>query len=438
MNKTQLLLVAAAMTLVSPLPVLAADFQVGDKTTLTVGGLLAVGVKDSEITNIVAADTRSPKNEISVLDNTSRVIFAGNSEIIPGWKAIFYIESRFTTNVSPIDPLLPGLPASMSQYTAGNMTGWANGTTWGGVQGPMGKLYFGKSTLYYLDGVSADYFGAPAPGENYRAWDGNGLGVFNMLSQVGTSMKNGAVGLPLATLQIDRSQNVIRFDSARYQGFELSLAYTKNPFGQQNIAGAEPLSAGRGYSDGGTVYAGLKYTQGPFTAFASVLNSVLEGGYNNSLQAIYLNALAPGLLQGPLDTHAYRFGAGYVFADAFKVGVVVDTTAFDNGILGSNLTAKRTVIQVPLSYGWDKHRVYLTYNKAGNTTNLPDSGATQVTAGYDYALTKKCFVGGFYTSLTNQSNGNYQPFLAGTVLGNSAPMTGENWHQFSIDINYWF
>ena len=444
MKRLQFALVAAT-ALVTTLPSLGADFQVGDKSSLSVGGLFAVGLKDSAVTNIQPGDTRKPTSEIGIIDNTSRVIIAGATEFAPGWKAIFNVESRFTTNVSPIDPLMPGLPATMAQqYTAGNMTGWANGETWAGLSSPYGRLVMGKTTFYYLDGLNMDYFGVAGPGEGYRAWDGNGLGVFNMLSQVGTSIKLGGQaigGLPIATMQIDRAQNALRFDSVNIHGFDFTLAYSKNPFGEQNTAGQ--TNYGRPYEDGGTFWGRVRYNNGPFTAFASMLSNVIQGGNNNSTQAIFLNQAFQGvvngnIIQGPLDTHAYRFGAGYLLPGNVRVGFVYDNTSVANGVIGTTQTAQRSVLEIPVSYGWGANRAYLTYNKAGNTSNLANSGATQVTVGYDYAFTKKMFAGIFFTQMTNESNGNYQPFLSSTVLGNSAPATGENWHQISIDINYWF
>lgn len=470
MKKTQFLLVAAASALVATAPAMAADFKVGDDTVLTIGGLLAVGVKSSGVTNVQPADTANPRTEFGVQDNTSRVIFAGSSEFFPGWKGVFYIESRFTTNVSPIDPLMPGLPPGMAQqYTAGNMTGWANGTTYGGIQTPYGRLVFGKSTLYYLDGANMDYLGVPGPGEGYRAWDAGALGVFSMLSQVGTVIRSTQLGnatiaaLPLATLQIDRCQNVIRYDSPAVAGFNLALAYTKNPFGQSNVDTSVPASSPtnpvmaypppRAYNAGGTFYANLRYNNGPFTAFASVLSNVMEGGLNNSLQEIYIQNLLPGInsalsgayktnvnleIQGPMDTHAYRFGAGYKFGGCFRAGFVYDYTSVDNGIIGTTLTAARHTLEVPLSYEWGKNRAYATYHKVGDTSNIAMSGCSMETVGYDYAFTKKMFAGVFFTSLHNDVNGIYQPFLTGTVLGNTPPLTGESWHQISVDINWWF
>jgi predicted porin len=439
--KNKLLLIAAASAFASTLPVRGADFEVGPGTTLSVSGLFTVGVKDSLVSNITPNDTRAHNSELRVDDNTSRVIFSGSTNIVwPGWKALFYIENRFTANAEPIDPLMPGLPPGMTQYTAGNMTGWANGPTYAGISGPFGRLILGKSTFYYLDGLDYGYIGgALGAGESYRAWDAQALGVFNMLSQVGTSIMAGGhavAGLPLATLQIDRTQNAIEYDSPRIAGFDFTIGYSKNPYNSPN--NSEPAQFGRAYEDGGCWWERLRYNNGGFMASASKLDVVVQGGNNTALQAVYLNNILPGFIQGPLDTHAYRLTAGYKLPMGLKFGVVYDDTSVDNGVIGTRLKAERHIVEVPVSYNWGKSAAYVTYNKASSTSNLPDSGATMWTVGYDYELAKKTFAGIFYTTLNNASNGNYQPFLSTTVLGGTGPSTGENFRQISLDINFWF
>ena len=431
MNKTQLLIVAAT-ALASTLPALGADFQVGSNTTIDLSGLIAVGVKNSEVTNLAPGDTRPVQSEWRINDNTSRFIFSGATVLNSDWKIIFRVESRFVVNACPYMELAPGLYQNGKiPVSTGDATGWADGDSWAGVATPIGSFVFGKSTLYYLDGLCMDYFGVNGPGESYRAWDGNGLGVFNLLSNVGSNI------IPIPTMDITRSSNVVRYDSVKAAGFDLTLAYTKNPGGQENTVGETAF--GRPYENGGTTWARVRSNHGPFTACASCLNRVVQGGVNSGLTADILNAVLPaGFVKGPMDTHATRYGVGYSLPMGLKFGAVYDTTAVDNGILGTTLTAKRSVLEVPVRYSWGPHAVYVTYNKAGSTTNIANSGATQMTYGYDVALSKRVFVGAFFTTLSNQANGNYQPFLANTVLGGTGPGVGENWHQFSVDLNYWF
>ncbi|NTV75678.1 MAG: porin, partial [Holophaga sp.] len=408
MNRTRLLIVAATSTLASSVPSWGAEFPLGKDSSLTIAGLVAVGVKSSQVTDVQPTDTRKPTTELKVTDNTSRLIIGGKTELMKGWRAFFNIESRFLTNAQPIDPQMPGLPASMSQYTCGNGTGWANGDTFVGISSPYGSLAFGKATMYTSDGQAMDYFGLNGPGEGYRAWDGNALAGFNLLDNVSSVVKVGSVtaaGLSLATLGIDRSQNVIRYETPLLKGFKVTAGFTKNNNGAQNLAGESYF--GRPYESGGTSWGRVTYNKAAFTAFASVLNQVVQGGKNQSTTAIMLNALGYGaLFQGPMDTHAYRFGAGYKLR-GFKFGFVYDHTAVENGIVGTKLTAARSATQIPLSYEWADHRVYFTYTKAGNTTNLDRTGAAQYNFGYDYALNKKTFVGIFYTTLNNDANSNY-------------------------------
>jgi hypothetical protein len=99
---------------------------------------------------------------------------------------------------------------------------------------------------------------------------------------------------------------------------------------------------------------------------------------------------------------------------------------------------------VPISYSFGDHGIYATYTKAGNTSDINDSGAKQLNFVYDYALTKRAFVGVFYTNITNGANGRYTGFLTGTVFGGSAAnpagtaTSGESWRQIGVNLNYWF
>lgn len=436
--KKQLIVVAAASALASTLPTRAADFQVGANTNFSISGVVAVGIKDSCVYKINPNDQIPHHSELRVDDNTSRLIVAGATNLKwPGWQAVFNVESRFFANAQPIDPLMAGLPSSMQTYNAGGLSGWADGETWAGFNTPYGKLTIGKTTFYYQDGFA----GAPGlkgPGESYRAWDGNGTGLYNMLAQVGSSIRMGGQtvgGLAIQTMQITRAQNTIRYDSPTIYGFDATVGYTKNPYGSPN--NSAPAQFNRSYEDGGTWWERVRYNNGKFTAFASKLDVVIQGGNNNSLQATYLNSILPGLIQGPMDTHAFRGGAGYTW-EGLKFGFVYDHTEVDNGVIGTKLTASRGVWEIPVSYSWGDNAVYATYNRAGNTTNISQSGATQWDFGYDYAFTKRIFAGVFLTMISNQANGNYVPFLSSTVLGGTAPGTGENFRQISFDINYWF
>lgn len=421
--------VVAAASAFAALPSWSQGFQVGSATNISLSGLLAVGVKQSEVTNTARPGMGS---EFRLDDNTSRLIITSTSKITEGWNVIFRIESRFQADVRPIDPAIPG-----TTIYSGNVTGWADGDTWGGISSPYGTLMFGKSTLYYTDTISVGYL-APsleAPGESYRIWDDNGLGTFNMLDQV-TPLNKAGVGASSSFTQGNtRSRNVIRFNSINYSGLDFSVAYSKNPDGDElkYVAPGTPGYA-RGYNAGGTIYAGARYNQGPWSATISYLDKKVNGGVYN-----------PAAAAGPLDVQAARLGLSYKFPFKLKVGLVYDNTSIDNAVFSTptstvaSESAKRSVFEVPVSYAWDDHAVYVTFSKAGETSSRPDTGARQLNLGYDYALTKRAFIGVFYTQISNDQNARYTPFLAGYSFGGTAnTVAGENWHQVGINLNYWF
>lgn len=400
---------ALALACGTPLASHAVDFKVGATTNLSISGLVAVGAKASEVTDT----TRAVKQESRVDDNTSRLIFSGNTDLGNGLKAIFRIESRYTNDTRPSTPLTPG-----SATTVGTGTGWADGDTWGGISTPYGNLVFGKSVLYYTDTMQVSAVGLKGAGESYRIWDANGLGIYNILSEVGTKGGN------FTTLGLTRAQNVIRWDSPMVNGLDASVAYSKNPSGDENHFGCAGCAVD--YESGGTWYGRVRYNNGPLSASFSVLNSKVQG---DVVAAPYV---------GPLDKTAYRIGAAYTFDSGFRIGAVYDNTKVKNGIPGVAADARRGAYSLPVSYNWGPHAVYLTYSRANDTSGLADSGAKQYNAGYDYMFAKNTYVGVYYTKFKNDVNGGYAPYLTGSALGATAPRPGEGLRQLSVDLNYWF
>ncbi|MGZ6988541.1 MAG: porin, partial [Thermoanaerobaculia bacterium] len=415
-------------------PAPALGFYVGSFTNVSISGLLAVGLKESKVTN-----TSRPgmNTETRLDDNTSRLIVASTSKIANGWNVIFRIESRFQADVRPVDPAYNNNNLiGTATYHTGDVTGWADGDTWGGISSPYGSLVFGKSTVYYTDTINVGYLGLPAaPGESYRIWDANGLGTFNILDQVTPLTKTGVAYASTFTLGNTRSRNVIRYNSMNYSGFDFQLAWSKN-FAGDELHYVAPGTAGysRSYTNGDGFYGMVRYNKGPLSVSVSgVSQHILGGVYTPALQA------------GPPDLLAYRAGASYTLPIGLRLGVVYDQTSYDNSVYGSaasvvaDTKAKRDTFLIPVSYGFGPHAVYATYGIAGNTSSAADTGATQLNIGYDYALTKRAFIGLYYTSIKNDKNGHYTPFLNGYSFGPSVNSTaGENWWDLGLNLNYWF
>ena len=415
-------------------PAPALGFYVGSFTNISIAGLLAVGLKESQVTN-----TSRPglNTETRLDDNTSRLIITSSSKIASGWNVIFRIESRFQADVRPVDPAYNNNNLiGTATYHTGDVTGWADGDTYGGISSPYGSILFGKSTVYYTDTINVGYLGLPAaPGESYRIWDDNGLGTFNVLDQVTPLTKAGVAYASTFTLGNTRSRNVLRFNSMNYSGFDFQLAWSQN-FSGDELHYVAPGTAGyaRSYTNGLGLYGTARYNKGPLSVQVSAVEQRITGG-------VY----APAAQAGPPDLLAYRAGASYTFPFGLRLGVVYDHTQYDNSAFSSpastvaDTAAKRDAWLIPVSYAFGPHAVYATYGIAGKTTSAADTGATQLNIGYDYALTKRAFIGLYYTSIKNDKNAHYTPFLAGYTFGPTAnSVAGENWWQLGLNLNYWF
>lgn len=436
----------AALAAATTLP--AADLQVAAGTTFSISGFLAVGTKYATVQNTVRPGL---VDEVRVDDNTSRIFFSGSSKIADGYNAVFQIGSRFTTDVRPGDTILNGNTLTVSQGT-----GWADDDTWAGIATPYGRIIFGKNSFYWADGVGLPHLAAAldSPGENYKVWDVQGLSTFTILDQ--------AVALPATnslanvyTLGITRSRNVIRYDSPNFKGVDFSVAWTKNAVGGEYWypGTTTPNAAGyaRGYENGGTTYARIRYNGNGITAFLAVLDQKLQGG-------IY----APAAFTGPNDVSAYRMGVGYKLPMGLKLGATFDHTEIANGVSGTSILtiktfgsaavatatgiskgkAQRDAFMLTASYPYGDHTFHATYAKAGDTSSIADTGANQFNLAWDYALNKKTFIGLEYTKLSNDSNGHYAPFLTNYNFGASNPnpagYNGEGFSQWQLGLHFWF
>ncbi|MBI4913352.1 MAG: hypothetical protein HY823_11480 [Acidobacteria bacterium] len=441
-------LVATAAALASTLPALGADFNVGTDTRFSISGFMAIGLKQASVQSVSSARANGvgPNSELRLDDNTSRIFFSGSTKIAEGWNAVFQIGSRFLADVRPGDSGVGTVPVA-------NISGWADDDTWAGIAGPYGRLIFGKNSFWWPDTIGLPHI-SPAldgPGENYRVWDVQGLSTFTFLNQAMVINKAGVIGSAY-TLGITRSRNVLRYDSPNINksGVDFAIAHTKNAVGAEQLfpgSATQPAGYARDYNAGGTTWARVRYNGNGLSLILSMLDQKLQGGTYTSTA-----------FNGPLDTTGLRFGASYKFGMGFKVGFVYDQTTIANGVapLNAGVTswgqsvgdAKRTVMMVPVSYAMGDHMFHFTWAKAGNVSDASDTGANQLCLAWDYALNKKTFIGIQYTTLKNDKNAHYNPFLLGTSFGASASnpagatqaanINGEGFNQIQLGLHFWF
>ncbi len=294
-------------------------------------------------------------SERQISDQSSRIIFAGTEDLGGGLKAFFQMDNRFSTDVSG--------------------TTLAGGNSGVGLMGGFGKVTLGRWDIHYNE------FGAI---ESNRAGALETFAAPGIMSQVnGVTVANGT-----------RTPNLVKYDSPNVGGFTGTLAWSAN------AAGDEGSGVGDGSKDGAWNLA-ARYAAGPLVAGLSYYDSKFEGPNNGPTTA------------GVGDQKGSRVYAGYTFPMGLKVGLGWDRS--ENRATNGAAMSKRTAWFLPASYSFGPSAVYLTYARAGNVSGTSDTGATQWTLGYDYALSKRTNVGAYYTKLTNKTNATYDLFgLHGT------------------------
>ena len=160
-------------------------------------------------------------------------------------------------------------------------------------------------------------------------------------------------------------------------------------------------------------------TFGGLTVDAAVaLHEQAVGGKNAyDLAANYnLGALALGAgysKQGDVNQFAVR--ALYTFG-AFTVGGYVqrdDSAYVANG-------GNRNTFRLAGAYNMGASEFHVNVGRAGEYKNLNDSDSTQYTLGYNYNLSKRTKVYGYYTHVNNSRNASYQSGVAGADFSSVA------------------
>jgi len=153
-------------------------------------------------------------------------------------------------------------------------------------------------------------------------------------------------------------------------------------------------------------------------------------------------AIQIGLTEGPakpskplaaafnFDQGAIHAGLGYEDKDGLKslaVRGVYELGAFTFGGYyernsGSSVfygvsDYKRNNFRVAGMYTLGASEFHLNFGKAGNVGGIDNTGATQVTAAYNYNLSKRTKVYAFYTQIKNDSGASYNSEFTGVTAG---------------------
>jgi len=286
----------------------------------------------------------------AVVDNSSRVGFRGKEDLGGGLSAFFQVESR----------------VRLDEGTAGF---WASRDSFVGLQsGSLGTLRLGRTIgpVYY---ATYDY-----------------ISMHN--HDTGTSAD--ALLAPATVGNAGFMNNTIWYTSPKFGGFGVDVAYSFGPTGSENPV-AQPLSNSQ------PQYIGIvgAYDQGP-------LHVALTYAETSKTQNL---AAAPALKFN--KDNAWTVAGLYDFK-VVVVGALYERAESDLLVNKAKRDYFRVAVMVPVG----PHEFHVNVGQVNHRLDIPVSdGATQWTLAYNYNLSKRTKVYGFYTKVDNSGNittgGNY-------------------------------
>lgn len=356
------------------------------QSSVTLSGVIKGGVAQSKYSN-GAAGTNG--NGMSVVDGSSSFIIRGTEDLGGGLKAIFQVDSRFRVD-------------------GGGGFNPATGNTFVGLSGGLGMVQLGNLDTHYC--LGSDQHGARATA--LGASSCSLLGYVN-----GREFGPGSNAIANAS----RSTNMIRYTTPNFSGFQGQLNYSTNAFGNEGTVGA----AGRGRA----IHAGLNYGNGPIKAGMSVWNSKSEDRSATATRA---------------DQKAYTLFGNYDFGVA-TVGLTMDQSTLNGGLMTAAQTEfQRRAWSLPVTVPLGAGTFLFTYTKARDVTGTApaaanrNTGATMLSAGYDYSLSKRTSLGVSYARINNKANAGYGLYTQAILGGTPQNAFGQDVSQLYMGVRHAF
>jgi predicted porin len=215
-----------------------------------------------------------------------------------------------------------------------------------------------------------------------------------------------------------RQPDVIAYISPAMSGFTGALAY---------VAGAEATTTAAQIKGSAWSLAGM-YDSAPFYgSLGYEVHNIGTVGTGTVAAPTLLGALAG------LKESATKFGFGYKF-DALDMGFVYEKTSDNFGAAGANLLG-HNAYYLSGKYSFGSNAVKLAYGKAGQLGAIANSGASQLSVGYDHGLNKSTKLYAIYSRISNQSAVNY---AFSQTTATSANGAGASPSVFSFGMKYSF
>jgi predicted porin len=313
-------------------------------------GLQVYGRANVSYERITVRNSTDPavpnENNWDLVDNSSRVGFRGRKELTPGLFGHFQIESRVRLDSGGS---LPGETAFLSSRDSyAGLEGFFGNIRLGRTIGPVYYATYDYISLHNHDtGTSADALLAP--------------GIFG-----GTGFMN----------------NTVWYTSPKLGGFTVDVAHSL--LGVSRLPGqSQPR------------YLGLvgSFDQGPLHVAASYANTQKSADVD------------PGAGLVANDDKVYTIGGLY----DLKVAMVGALFERAKSRIATGADVSRNYFRLSGMVPMGKHEFHANFGTTNGRldADLSDDGARQWTLAYNYNITKETKVYAFYTTVDNDTNGNY-------------------------------
>ena len=361
------------------------------QSTVTLSGNVKAGLAQTKYSGAATGNGSAT----GLADGSSRFILSGSEDLGGGLRANFQVDTRFRIDDNG------NAAAGAANLTASPLAG---GATFIGLSGKFGNLQIGKLDTQYC-------LGSDTHGTRATALQASSCGLLGYV--------NGG-GAAQSIANASRAVNVTRYTSPNFSGLTFQGTYSTSFSSSEGAVGKT--------SGGNATNVRADYVKGPLTAGLSVWQAKGEDqtataartGQKATTLAVNYN-LGVATLGLTWDKSAQR-------AAAANVAAFTDT--------------ERTVTSFPVTVPLGAGTVLFTYTKAGTTktgsTTNANTGATLVSFGYDYALSKRTTVGVSYAKLDNKSAAAYALYTQGALNGTPNNVAGQDASQFYVGVRHAF
>jgi predicted porin len=314
-------------------------------------------------------------NQVS--SQVSKLGFKGAEDLGDGLSAIWQIEQQ-------IDIDNTGAAGAKNYFASRNSFAGLKGSNWG-------TLLMGRNDSPYKSATrSLDVFADQIPDSR---------------SMMGGALPNKG------GYNDDRPTDAIAYMTPNMNGLSAAIDYE---------AGAEAASASGDVKGSAWSLAGM-YNEGPVYAALAYHNFTFGSSGTGTLAA-------PGGFSANDKLTAWKVGGGYKM-DMLQLNAVYEKITSS---VGGSDPYNRNDFYLAGVYSLGSDDIKLAYVNAGKTNNVSDTGASQVSIGYDHNLSKATSLYAQYSKISNQNNAAYNFTTAYTTAVTGGLTAGNDPSVFAL------